>query len=39
MKIDHEYLNGLLAAFEDSTEPTTDIQALADAGFVDYQGG
>ena len=33
MKIDHEYLKGLLVAFEDSPEPTTDIQALADAGF------
>lgn len=33
MKIDHGYLKGLLEAFEDSPEPTTDIEALARAGF------
>ena len=36
MKIDHEYLRGLLTAFEDAEEPYTDIKKLEAAGF-DYQ--
>ena len=28
MKIDHDYLKGLLEAFEASDEPQTDIKAL-----------
>lgn len=35
MKIDHEYLKGLLEAFEASGEPHTDIRKLQEAGF-DY---
>ena len=35
MKIDLDYLKGLLEAFEASSEPTTDIEQLKDAGF-DY---
>lgn len=35
MKIDPDYLKGLLEAFEASAEPTTDIEQLKDAGF-DY---
>jgi len=35
MKIDHEYLKGLLEAFEDSSEPHTDIKKLQRAGY-DY---
>ena len=35
MKIDPDYLKGLLEAFEASPEPTTDIEQLKDAGF-DY---
>ncbi|HCF8333751.1 TPA: DUF2513 domain-containing protein [Klebsiella pneumoniae] len=33
MKIDHEYLKGLLEAFECSDKPETDIQKLHDLGF------
>lgn len=33
MKIDHEYLKGLLEAFEYSDKPETDIQNLHDIGF------
>lgn len=33
MKIDQVYLKGLLEAFEDSPDPTTDIEGLARAGF------
>lgn len=33
MKIDHDYLKGLLEAFEASSSPTTDINALKEAGF------
>lgn len=33
MKIDQVYLKGLLEAFEDSPDPTTDIEVLARAGF------
>lgn len=33
MKIDHEYLKGLLEAFECSDKPETDIQNLHDLGF------
>ncbi len=36
MKIDHEYLRGLLTAFEDAEEPYTVINKLKAAGF-DYQ--
>ena len=32
MKIDHEYLKGLLEAFEASEEPHTDIKQLQLAG-------
>ncbi|MBY5300984.1 DUF2513 domain-containing protein [Citrobacter freundii] len=35
MKIDHEYLKGLLEAFEASGEPHTDIIKLQEAGY-DY---
>ncbi|WJV61368.1 DUF2513 domain-containing protein [Pectobacteriaceae bacterium C52] len=35
MKIDHEYLKGLLEAFEASGEPQTDINKLKRAGY-DY---
>ncbi|WP_315710022.1 DUF2513 domain-containing protein [Brenneria uluponensis] len=35
MKIDHEYLKGLLEAFEASGEPQTDINKLKQAGY-DY---
>lgn len=33
MKIDQVYLKGLLEAFEDSPDPTTDIEGLAKVGF------
>lgn len=33
MKIDQDYLKGLLEAFESSVGPTTDINELSDAGF------
>lgn len=33
MKIDHEYLKGLLEPFEASDTPTTDINELGRAGF------
>jgi hypothetical protein len=33
MTPDPEYLKGLLTAFRDSPEPTTDIEELAEAGF------
>ena len=33
MKIDHEYLKGLLEAFESSEEPITDIYKLEEKGF------
>ncbi|MDM5131848.1 DUF2513 domain-containing protein [Aeromonas piscicola] len=33
MKIEHEYLKGLLEAFEASDAPTTDIKELEQAGF------
>jgi len=33
VKIDHEYLKGLLEAFEASETPTTDIQELEKYGF------
>ncbi|MHA7000162.1 DUF2513 domain-containing protein [Aeromonas schubertii] len=33
MKIDNEYLKGLLEAFEASDTPTTDIEELKKAGF------
>ncbi|GAA5446117.1 hypothetical protein Misp06_04326 [Microbulbifer sp. NBRC 101763] len=33
MKIDHDYLKGLLEAFEASNSPTTNIQELDQAGF------
>lgn len=33
MKIDHEYLKGLLEAFEASDEPQTDINDLAKHGY------
>ncbi|QGN37805.1 DUF2513 domain-containing protein [Klebsiella oxytoca] len=33
MKIDHEYLKGLLEAFECSDKPETDIRHLHDLGF------
>jgi len=36
MKIDHEYLKGLLEAFESSESPVTDIDKLAELGF-DYE--
>lgn len=36
MKIDHEYLKGLLTAFEESDEPHTDIKKLQQAGY-DYR--
>ena len=35
MKIDHDYLKGLLEAFEASPDPVTDILSLKDAGY-DY---
>lgn len=34
MKIDHEYLKGLLEAFEASGEPQTDINKLQQAGYA-----
>lgn len=37
MKIDHDYLKGLLEAFEASPEPITDISSLKEAGY-DYEG-
>ncbi|AZI87174.1 DUF2513 domain-containing protein [Kosakonia sp. CCTCC M2018092] len=33
MKIDHDYLKGLLEAFEASGEPQTDIRKLQDVGY------
>ncbi len=33
MKIDHDYLKGLLEAFEASDEPQTDIKGLAKHGY------
>lgn len=33
MRIDHEYLKGLLEAFEASDTPTTDIRELENVGF------
>lgn len=33
MKIDQEYLKGLLEAFESAVNPTTDIKELSAAGF------
>lgn len=36
MKIDQEYLKGLLEAFEAAPEPITDIQQIKGAGF-DYE--
>lgn len=36
MKINHDYLKGLLIAFEDAPNPDTDINELSDKGF-DYR--
>jgi hypothetical protein len=33
MKIEQDYLKGLLEAFESSDNPTTDIQELNEKGF------
>ena len=33
MKIDHEYLKGLLIAFEDSPTPDTDVMELKERGY------